>query len=592
MKTEAGVRQVRGDRQRHLRPGARIRRRALRRARRRPRAQPVHGEDVRARALRGVPHDQADVRSARHLQPRQDRRRAAADGATCASAPSTRRRIRSPSSTTRPRRHGRRGRDVQRPRRVPQDARRHDVPVVHGDARGAALDARPRQRAAPDDGRPARRIRPRRSPASTTRSICASSAARARPNARSASTSPASRASSSPTTGSATARRSRRACSATHRARGVGQPARAAVELGRRSAPARRLNERLLGIDRRRRLPQFQRRTLRAPWRQPAPEPRTRCSSTTPSPTTTTRRSALPRSSARSAPVFAPALAPQPLLRPAADFEGPARRGPRPGGAEHRSAVSPTPPPAGRIVFCEPSCLSAVREDAPALLRGESRRQAEAVASVSVLFEEFAAPLVGAPAAEAGPGLDPAARPLSSEVDGAGGAREGAAVPASRRDAWSISMPAAAAWRARSATRATTTTSRAPSANASCFPAVRSKADGSVVVAAGTSCRHQIADFTGETAVHPAVLLGLLLQVHARADDDTRDIAPSLSGLSGVTNDLAWLSLGALVVAMIVSCYDAQRRRARAGAGLDRRRLSRRHEPRRRARAAFRCSCS
>ena len=42
------------------------------------------------------------------------------------------------------------------------------------------------------------------------------------------------------------------------------------------------------------------------------------------------------------------------------------------------------------------------------------------------------------------------------------------------------------------------------------FPAVRSKAAGSVVVAAGTSCRHQIADFTGETAVHPAVLLDSL----------------------------------------------------------------------------------
>ena len=33
---------------------------------------------------------------------------------------------------------------------------------------------------------------------------------------------------------------------------------------------------------------------------------------------------------------------------------------------------------AGRpIVFCEPSCLSAVREDAPALLRGEARRKAD-----------------------------------------------------------------------------------------------------------------------------------------------------------------------------------------------------------------------
>jgi Fe-S oxidoreductase len=44
------------------------------------------------------------------------------------------------------------------------------------------------------------------------------------------------------------------------------------------------------------------------------------------------------------------------------------------------------------------------------------------------------------------------------------------------------------------------------------FPAVRGKAAGSVVVAAGTSCRHQIADFTGERALHPAVLLDGLLR--------------------------------------------------------------------------------
>jgi len=41
---------------------------------------------------------------------------------------------------------------------------------------------------------------------------------------------------------------------------------------------------------------------------------------------------------------------------------------------------------------------------------------------------------------------------------------------------------------------------------------VRKKAEGSVVVAAGTSCRHQIADFTGEEAIHPAVLLESLLR--------------------------------------------------------------------------------
>ncbi len=44
-------------------------------------------------------------------------------------------------------------------------------------------------------------------------------------------------------------------------------------------------------------------------------------------------------------------------------------------------------------MFCEPSCLSAVREDAPSLLRGDDQRRARAVADACVLFEEFAAGL-------------------------------------------------------------------------------------------------------------------------------------------------------------------------------------------------------
>jgi Fe-S oxidoreductase len=42
------------------------------------------------------------------------------------------------------------------------------------------------------------------------------------------------------------------------------------------------------------------------------------------------------------------------------------------------------------------------------------------------------------------------------------------------------------------------------------FPQIRAKG-GAVVVAAGTSCRHQVKDFTGEAALHPAVLLRGLL---------------------------------------------------------------------------------
>jgi Fe-S oxidoreductase len=44
------------------------------------------------------------------------------------------------------------------------------------------------------------------------------------------------------------------------------------------------------------------------------------------------------------------------------------------------------------------------------------------------------------------------------------------------------------------------------------FPQVRAKGGEDAVVAAGTSCRHQIHDFTDEHAVHPAVLLQSLLK--------------------------------------------------------------------------------
>ena len=89
-----------------------------------------------ADAVRGVSRQSSSTFDPHgHLQSRQDRRCAAAD-----LEPALRRRL--PDAGSRHvfrllglRRLGRRGRDVQRRRRVPQEARRHDVPVVHGDAR-------------------------------------------------------------------------------------------------------------------------------------------------------------------------------------------------------------------------------------------------------------------------------------------------------------------------------------------------------------------------------------------------------------------------------------------------------------------------
>jgi Fe-S oxidoreductase len=166
---------------------------------------------------------------------------------------------------------------------------------------------------------------------------------------------------------------------------------------------------------------------------------------------------------------------------------------------------------AGRpIVFCEPSCLSAVREDAPDLLRGEARRKAQAVAAVSVLFEEFMAPRTGALPLKQGPGtillhghchqrsmaLVAASRQLLSAIPGA---------TVTDLDAGCCGMAGSFGYERRHYD-----VSRAI-AERKLLPAVRSRPADSVVVAAGTSCRHQIHDFTGVEAVHPAVLLRSLL---------------------------------------------------------------------------------
>jgi hypothetical protein len=44
------------------------------------------------------------------------------------------------------------------------------------------------------------------------------------------------------------------------------------------------------------------------------------------------------------------------------------------------------------------------------------------------------------------------------------------------------------------------------------LPAARALAPGGVLVAAGTSCRHQVADFAAVDALHPAVLLRSLVE--------------------------------------------------------------------------------
>jgi FAD/FMN-containing dehydrogenase/Fe-S oxidoreductase len=166
---------------------------------------------------------------------------------------------------------------------------------------------------------------------------------------------------------------------------------------------------------------------------------------------------------------------------------------------------------AGRkIVFCEPSCLSAVREDAPSLLRGDARKKAKDVAAACVLFEELVAPAMKNVQMKSGPaeillhghchqksmGLLTPAKTLLALVPGA------AVVDL---DAGCCGMAGSFGYSVDHFD-----VSRAIGER-KLLPAVRNKKPGTVVVASGTSCRHQVKDFTGEEAVHPAVLLRSLL---------------------------------------------------------------------------------
>ena len=162
-------------------------------------------------------------------------------------------------------------------------------------------------------------------------------------------------------------------------------------------------------------------------------------------------------------------------------------------------------------MFCEPSCLSAIREDVPDLLRGDARRKARVVAGVSVLFEEIAAARAASIPNVSGPstillhghchqrsmGLVGAAQQLLSAVTGA---------TVTDLQAGCCGMAGSFGYE-----RSHYDVSRLI-AERKLLPAVRNRPADSVVVAAGTSCRHQIHDLAGDTAVHPAVFLESLLE--------------------------------------------------------------------------------
>jgi FAD/FMN-containing dehydrogenase/Fe-S oxidoreductase len=154
------------------------------------------------------------------------------------------------------------------------------------------------------------------------------------------------------------------------------------------------------------------------------------------------------------------------------------------------------------LVVCEPSCLSALREDAPDLLRGEEQERARVVGRAAVLLEEY---LVGLPLSfAAGPaeivfhghchqkamGLAAPAVALLSKIPGA---------TVTALDSGCCGMAGSFGYVHYDVSKTI--------GERRLLPAARALQSGAVLVAAGTSCRHQVHDLAGVSAVHPAVLL-------------------------------------------------------------------------------------
>jgi Fe-S oxidoreductase len=159
------------------------------------------------------------------------------------------------------------------------------------------------------------------------------------------------------------------------------------------------------------------------------------------------------------------------------------------------------------MVGLEPSCLLSFRDEVLALLPGDESRRA---AAQSFLFEEFI--VREAKAGRFAPKLHPVAKKAllhghcHQKAFGAMGAVETALRMIPDLTVETIESSCCGMAGAFGYQSETIDVSLAM-AELSLLPAVRKSAPGDILVADGTSCRHQIKDGTGREAVHVAVLL-------------------------------------------------------------------------------------
>jgi FAD/FMN-containing dehydrogenase/Fe-S oxidoreductase len=179
--------------------------------------------------------------------------------------------------------------------------------------------------------------------------------------------------------------------------------------------------------------------------------------------------------------------------------------------------------PGKGIIACEPSCILTIKDDYPALLRGEERRKAEVVAAACQTFEEFVESILASGVASAPRVLPALTRPGSPArrilVHGHCHQRAlGGMEPLMRLmrripgaevtdlDAGCCGMAGSFGYE-----KEHYEISR-QIGEQKLFPAIHAASPEDVIVAPGFSCRQQIAHFTGRKAVHPAELLASLCE--------------------------------------------------------------------------------
>jgi FAD/FMN-containing dehydrogenase/Fe-S oxidoreductase len=169
-----------------------------------------------------------------------------------------------------------------------------------------------------------------------------------------------------------------------------------------------------------------------------------------------------------------------------------------------------------RIVACEPSCILTVKDDYPALLRGDERRRAEIVAAACRTFEECVVDFLASERptpAESVPdsGAPPASRILvhahchQRALVGVGPLlrllRRFPGAEVIDLDAGCCGMAGSFGYE-----KEHYEISRQVGEHR-LFPVIRDAGPDAVIVAPGFSCRMQIEHFTGRKTVHPAQLL-------------------------------------------------------------------------------------